>query len=238
MLRLEQVHKFYGEKKALLPVSLTLGPGIHALLGPNGAGKSTLMNVLSGTLRVTGGEAYWNDVPCGIMQQKKELPYLGELGYLPQRFGCYDAFSGMDMLQYFAALKGLAPGAELEEQIRQYVEWMELTEDIHRKIRTYSGGMRQRIGIIQAFLGKPKFLILDEPTAGLDPKQRLRFKRMVEAVAEDCIVLLSTHILSDVQELADTVLILKEGEILDHVAKGSDVEAVYMNYFREDGDPE
>ena len=235
-LELRRLSKFYGEKKALRKANLVLEPGIHALLGPNGAGKSTMMNVLAGMLPATGGEVFWNGTPCHVRKRRKDLPYLEYFGYLPQKFGCYDAFTGMDMLRYFAALKGLPFEEELQEQIDRYVEILGLTGDIHRKMKEYSGGMRQRVGIIQAFLGKPELLILDEPTAGLDPKQRIYFKRMLEEVADHCIVLLSTHILSDVQEIADTIIILKAGRIKAWVPNDADVESVYMEFFGEDGE--
>lgn len=230
-LMLRQLYKHYGDKKALQSVDLTLGPGIHALLGPNGAGKSTMMNILAGVLPASGGELFWDGEPCDVIRRKKELPYLAHFGFLPQRFGSYEAFSGLDLLNYFAALKGLPAGEALKKQIARYVELLELTGDIRRRMSTYSGGMRQRVGIIQAFLGEPRLLVLDEPTAGLDPKQRRYFKQMLEEIKEACVILLSTHILSDVQEIADTVIILKEGRILSHGENGADVEALYMEHF-------
>lgn len=233
-LTFKQLYKDYGDKKALQSIDLTLGPGIHALLGPNGAGKSTMMNILAGVLPASGGELFWNGLSCDIIGRKKELPYLEHFGFLPQKFGSYEAFSGIDLLNYFAALKGLPAGPALKEQIAHYVEVLELTGDIRRRMSTYSGGMRQRVGIIQAFLGEPQLLVLDEPTAGLDPKQRRYFKQMLEEIKETCVILLSTHILSDVQEIADTVIILKQGRVMSHGENGEDVEALYMEHFGGD----
>ncbi|MCI8513974.1 MAG: ATP-binding cassette domain-containing protein [Lachnospiraceae bacterium] len=232
-LRLRNLYKNYGDKKVLCSVDLTLDPGIHALLGPNGAGKSTMMNILAGILPAGGGEVFWDGRPCDVTRKGRELPYLAHFGFLPQKFGSYEAFSGMDFLKYFAALKGLAFDSALREQIGRYVDMLELSGDIRRKMSAYSGGMRQRVGIIQAFLGEPRLLLLDEPTAGLDPKQRRCFKRMLEEIKGTCVILLSTHILSDVQEIADTTVILKEGRVMSHQETGADPEALYMKYFSD-----
>lgn len=225
--RLKGIKKNYGKKRALRCTTMTLRPGIYALLGPNGAGKSTMMNIIAGVLKPTAGTMLVNG---------KELPrkeYQSLLSYLPQQFGCYDSFSGRDMLYYIAALKGLPFDKKLEKQMMDAVRLFELEEDIDRKIREYSGGMRQRLGIIQAFLGDPALIILDEPTAGLDPKQRLYFKQMLERAGREKIILLSTHILSDVEELADTILILKNGKLVSRIPNNEEVEEVYMSFFGE-----
>ena len=228
--RLKGIRKDYGKKRALQRVSLTLRPGIYALLGPNGAGKSTLMNILAGVLKPSGGTVLVD----GARLPRKE--YQSYIGYLPQQFGCYETFSGLDMLFYVAALKGLPFDQKLEKQIGDAVRLFELERDIDRKIREYSGGMKQRLGIIQAFLGSPSLIILDEPTAGLDPKQRLYFKQMLEQAGEEKTILLSTHILADVEELADTILILKEGKLVSRIPNNEHVEEVYMEYFGKEAE--
>ncbi|MCI8513975.1 MAG: ATP-binding cassette domain-containing protein [Lachnospiraceae bacterium] len=224
-IRMSGVSKSYGKKQALEPLTLSLSPGIYALLGPNGAGKSTMMNILAGVLAPTTGGVYLD----------RRLPakrdYARIIGYLPQRFGCYDAFTGRDMLYYFAAAKGMPRNGETRKQIEDFVRLMELEDEIDRKISGYSGGMRQRLGIIQAFLGDPSLLLLDEPTAGLDPKQRLYFREMLERKKENQIILLSTHILSDVDEIADVLLLLKEGRLVCRIRNDEQAERVYARYF-------
>ena len=223
--QVRSLSKEYGKKTACKRLSLTMKPGIYALLGPNGAGKSTFMNMLAGVLKPTSGQILVN----GETLSRKE--YQGLISYLPQQFGCYDSFSGLDMLYYFAALKGIPFDEKLEKRIGNLAGLLELTEDLPRKVREYSGGMRQRLGIIQAFLGSPRLIILDEPTAGLDPKQRLYFRKLLQAAGKKRIVLLSTHILSDVEDLADTILIMKEGRLMAQIPNDEKVEEVYMEYF-------
>lgn len=234
MLELREVSKKYGEKSALDSVSLQMGPGIHGLLGPNGAGKSTLMNILACLIQPSSGFFTF----LGKKPEEDAEGYLKELGYLPQHFGCYESFTGRQMLAYFAVLKGLKVDAAQQEQIEFLIEKLELKEDIDRKIRQYSGGMRQRIGIIQAFLGDPHLLIFDEPTAGLDPKQRILFRELMEEWGKDRLILLSTHILSDVKESADHIILLKEGRVVQELEASDDLEAVYMKTFGERGEME
>ena len=227
--RLRGIQKTYGKKEALKDFSITFHPGIYALLGPNGAGKSTLMNILAGVLKPTHGDVVIDN------RRLSRSEYQSRISYLPQKFGCYEAFSGRDMLYYMASLKGIKRDRQLDEQIRKAVDLFELTDDLDRKIREYSGGMKQRIGIIQAFLGNPQLIILDEPTAGLDPKQRLYFRKMLSEAGEEKIILLSTHILSDVEELADTILIMKEGELVAVTSEHERVESLYMQHFGNEG---
>lgn len=224
---IHQLSKNYGKKTALFPLNLELRPGIYALLGPNGAGKSTMMNILAGVLKPTTGEILVN----GRVRERKE--YQSLIGYLPQKFGCYDSFSGLDMLYYFAALKGLPFNEKLGKRIHGLAGLFELEEDLNRRVREYSGGMRQRLGIIQAFLGNPHLIILDEPTAGLDPKQRIYFRTLLQKAGRKRIILLSTHILSDVQDLADSILILRQGRLMSEMPNNEDVEKVYMEFFNE-----
>lgn len=224
-IRMSGVSKMYGRKQALEPLTLSLTPGIYALLGPNGAGKSTMMNILAGILPPTTGGVYLD----------RRLPakrdYRKLIGYLPQHFGCYDAFTGRDMLYYFASAKGMPMNGETKKQIEDAVRLMELENDMDRKVGRYSGGMKQRLGIIQAFLGGPVLLLLDEPTAGLDPKQRLYFRKMLEQKKKEQILILSTHILSDVDEIADTLLLLREGRLVCQIPNDEQAEQVYMRYF-------
>ena len=223
--RLKGIQKVYGKKIALKHFSFVFHPGIYALLGPNGAGKSTLMNILAGVLTSTHGEVLVDN------QRLSRREYQDRIGYLPQKFGCYDAFTGRDMLYYMAALKGMKKGRKLDYQVRTLAGLFELTEDLDRKMREYSGGMKQRIGIIQAFLGEPELVILDEPTAGLDPRQRLCFRQMLGEAGMRKTVLLSTHILSDVEALADTIMIMREGELVAVTSEHEKVEDLYMHYF-------
>ena len=225
--RLKGIQKVYGKKIALKYFSATLHPGIYALLGPNGAGKSTLMNILAGVLKATRGEVLADN------RRLARREYQEHIGYLPQKFGYYEAFTGRDMLYYMASLKGIKKGKELDGQVRMYARLLELTDDLDRRMGEYSGGMKQRIGIIQAFLGDPDLIILDEPTAGLDPKQRLYFRQMLMDAGKAKTILLSTHILSDVEELADTIFIMKEGELVAETAEQEQVEELYMTFFTE-----
>ena len=161
--------------------------------------------------------------------------YRAMLGYLPQEFGYYPGFSGWDFLMYLAALKGLQKD-EAKERCRQLIEQVSLQEVAKKKIKTYSGGMKQRLGIAQALLNQPKLLVLDEPTAGLDPRERIRFRKLIEQTAQSCIVLLSTHIVSDVEQTADTILIMKGGQLIFEKPQteiSEALEKLYMRMFEE-----
>lgn len=181
--------------------------GVYGLLGANGAGKTTLMRMMCGILSPTSGEVKFN----GIDVTKEE--YRDALGYLPQEFGYYPEFTAMEFLCYMASLKGLTKH-RAKEKSEQLLELVSLSEMKKKKIKTFSGGMKQRLGIAQAMLNNPKILILDEPTAGLDPKERVRFRNLISKLGADRIVLLSTHIVSDVENIAGTILIMKEGQII------------------------
>ena len=222
---LEEIAKSYGKKEALKPTTLRLKRGIYGLLGPNGAGKSTLMNVMAGVLKPSGGRILVNQ------RVLKRETYQGLIGYLPQSFGCYPAFTGKDMLYYMAALKGLEKGRVLDNQISELVKAFELEQDITRPIREYSGGMKQRIGIIQCMLGNPRLMILDEPTAGLDPRQRAIFHQVLRFYGRSRIILLSTHILSDVEGLTQRLLLMRDGTVLEK--RSEQVEKDYLRYFQD-----
>lgn len=241
MLELCEITKIYKKKKALDAVSLTLDNGIYGLLGPNGAGKSTLMNIITGNLRPTGGTVKWN----GEDVEKLGASYRALLGYAPQQQGMYESFSGRRFLSYMAALKGI-PKKELGGEISRVLSYVNMTEAADRPIGSYSGGMKQRILIAQAILGDPKLIVLDEPTAGLDPKERVRIRERVSALAGDRILLISTHVVSDIESIAKEILLIRSGRLLDHASVGDlcgkyhadCLEDVYMQLFREEEKPE
>lgn len=208
-LELNNLKKKYNTKLSVNNINLILEPGIYGLLGGNGAGKSSLMKMICGVLTPTSGE---------ILLDGKNINSLGEnyrelLGYLPQDFGYYPDFSAQDFLEYTASLKGLSSKYS-KKQIKKYLDIVGLSDVKNKKIRTFSGGMKQRLGIAQAMLNEPKILILDEPTAGLDPKERIKFRNLISSFSKDRIVILSTHIVSDIDYIAETILMMKNGEII------------------------
>ena len=217
-------------KKAVEDVSLRFTSGVWGLLGANGAGKTTLMRMICGILKPTGGTIAYDGIDVG------EEAYRAILGYLPQDFGYYPEFGATDFLLYLAALKGM-PKAQAKRRANELLELVSLQEVSRKKIRTFSGGMKQRLGIAQALLNDPKLLVLDEPTAGLDPKERVRFRNLIEKLGRDSIVLLSTHIVSDIEHIADEVLMMKEGQLIYQgkwdEEKG-DLETFYLEQFGEE----
>ncbi len=206
-LVIDRLTKQYKNKIAVDRVCTVLHPGVYGLLGENGAGKTTLMRMVCGILRPTGGTVTLDGIDV------EEEAYRAVLGYLPQDFGYYPEFSATDFLLYIAALKGLAK-QEAKNKTQELLEFVGLQEVRRKKIRTFSGGMKQRLGIAQALLNEPQLLLLDEPTAGLDPKERVRFRKLIEAVGKKSIVLLSTHIVSDIEHIADGVMIMKKGRFV------------------------
>lgn len=208
-LSLDHLSKQYGSKIAVDSISATLTPGVYGLLGANGAGKTTLMRMLCGILEPTSGEVLFNDHEITAMG----ATYRNMLGYLPQDFGYYPNYTAMEFMLYMAALKGI-PRNIAVKRIKKLLTTVDLNHVASKRIRTFSGGMKQRVGIAQALLNNPKVLILDEPTAGLDPKERVRFRNLLSEHAGDKIVILSTHIVSDIEAIADEVLLMKKGRIV------------------------
>ena len=208
-LSLDRLSKQYDSKIAVDSISATLTPGVYGLLGANGAGKTTLMRMLCGILEPTLGEVLFNDHEITAMG----ATYRNMLGYLPQDFGYYPNYTAMEFMLYMAALKGI-PRNIAVKRIKKLLTTVDLNHVASKRIRTFSGGMKQRVGIAQALLNNPKVLILDEPTAGLDPKERVRFRNLLSEYAGDKIVILSTHIVSDIEAIADEVLLMKKGRIV------------------------
>lgn len=238
MLTLDHITKKYKDKTALDNVSLELDCGIYGLLGPNGAGKSTLMNIITGNIRPTGGRVLWDDTDiCELGGRFRSL-----IGYAPQQQGLYDSFSGRRFLAYMAALKGI-PKKEARSGIERALSYVNMQEAADRAIGGYSGGMKQRILIAQAILGDPKLIVLDEPTAGLDPKERVRVREQIRTLAGDKIILVSTHVVSDIAPIAKEILLIRAGNVIDRdtvealcrkYGESRDLEEVYMRIFGEE----
>lgn len=209
LLTMERLTKQYGNKIAVDRISAQMHEGVYGLLGANGAGKTTLMRMLCGILTPTGGEVKLdgqNNVDMGE-------DFRALLGYLPQDFGYYPSFTAMEFLLFIASLKGV-PKKSAKARAALLLEMVGLADTGKKKLRAFSGGMKQRLGIAQAVLNDPRILILDEPTAGLDPKERVRFRNLIADLARDKIVILSTHIVSDVEAIADEILMMKRGSLL------------------------
>ena len=225
-LIVDRLTKQYQNKIAVDRINLKLNCGIYGLLGENGAGKTTFIRMLCGILKPTNGTVTFD----GMDVSSEE--YRAILGYLPQEFGYYPDFTGMDFLLYMSSLKGLTKTTAKRKAIKLF-ELVNLSDCAKKKIKTYSGGMKQRLGIAQALLNDPKVIILDEPTAGLDPKERVRFRDLIKELGKDSIILLSTHIVSDIENIADDVIMMKDGQIIFEGATSdiSDLERLYLEKF-------
>ncbi|MCM1262581.1 MAG: ABC transporter ATP-binding protein [Butyrivibrio sp.] len=208
-LSLDRLTKHYGSKIAVDCVSATLKTGVYGLLGANGAGKTTLMRMMCAILESTSGEVFLDG--RNIIEMGAD--YRNVLGYLPQDFGYYPNYTAREFLLYISALKGI-PKDIASKRAEELLEEVGLSDVAGKKIKTFSGGMKQRLGIAQALLNNPDILILDEPTAGLDPKERVRFRNLLSDYAGDKIVILSTHIVSDIEAIADEVMLMKKGKFL------------------------
>jgi ABC-type multidrug transport system ATPase subunit len=210
-LTAERLTKKYGDFTAVNTVSFTLENGLHGLLGPNGAGKTTLMRLLVGALNATGGRVLCDGADIfGLDARYRDI-----LGYLPQQFEMYGDFTGKNFLQYVADLKGIDRGAA-RRRIAECIEIVDMTGNENKKIHRLSGGMKRRIGIAQTLLNDPKILVLDEPTSGLDPSERIRLRNYLLDISKDRVVILSTHIVADLESSADTILMMKQGVLIEN----------------------
>jgi ABC-2 type transport system ATP-binding protein len=226
-LVIKNVTKQYNQHKSgLIDYSITIEKGVLGLLGPNGAGKSTLMKIIATISKPTKGTLFLDgeDIVANPDKIRKIL------GYLPQDFGVYPNLNAYEFLEYIAAMKGVG-GNGLRKRIDLLLEGVNLTADAKRPIGTYSGGMKQRIGIAQALLNDPKVLIFDEPTVGLDPEERVRFRQLITDLADDCIIILSSHIVSDIETIADEVAIMKNGVLLNKGAQPDIIKLVAGKVF-------
>ena len=237
-LEIINLSKHYGKKQALKSFEFTFTDGIYGLLGPNGAGKSTLMNLITGNLKPdrNGGKILWNSEDTSALGEK----FRCQLGFMPQQQNLYDSMTAFEFLGYVSALKNLDKKRSIEE-IHKILKRVELEDCADKKIGGFSGGMKQRLLIASAILGDPKLLIMDEPTAGLDPKQRVIIKRLVSEMSKDMIIIISTHIISDIENIAKEILLLKNGSIIgsgtvseltaELPIEEKNLENLYMHYY-------
>lgn len=219
--------KKYWNKIAVDDLSFELHKGVIGLLGENGAGKTTLMRMLCGTLTSTSGEISYDGKKVSTEE------YRSKLGYLPQEFGYYPEFTGRDFLMYFGALSGFSK-SDAMSRTEELLELVDLSDVAKKKVKSYSGGMKQRLGIALALVNHPEIIILDEPTVGLDPKERIRFRNLIKEIGKDNIVLLSTHIVTDIEHIADRVIMMKNGQIIwdgQYDEIGNNLEGFYMKHF-------
>ena len=208
-LSFENISKLYGDTVALQQIDLTLGSGVYGLLGPNGAGKTTLMRIMTDLLAPSTGRVLLDGQDIAVMG----AAFRKKLGYLPQDFGVYPNFTAEQFLLYIARLKGLSK-FDAKRQTDNLLRMVGLEDKKQKKLKGFSGGQRQRVGIAQALLGNPEILVLDEPTAGLDPEERIRFRGIISELSQQKLVLLSTHIVSDLEAVANEIILLRKGVVL------------------------
>ena len=209
-LSFEHISKLYGDTAALQQIDLTRGSGVYGLLGPNGAGKTTLMRIMTDLLAPSTGRVFLDGQDIAVMG----AAFRKKLGYLPQDFGVYPNFTAEQFLLYIARLKGLSK-FEAKRQTDDLLHMVGLEDKKQKKLKGFSGGQRQRVGIAQALLGDPEILVLDEPTAGLDPEERIRFRGIISDLSQQKLVLLSTHIVSDLEAVANEIILLRKGVVLE-----------------------
>ncbi len=232
-LKIENLTKDYGQNRALDNFNYTFTEGVYGLLGPNGAGKSTMMNIITDNLAATSGKITFD----GEDIKKLGSEYLRQLGFMPQQQNLYPSFSGLRFMYYMAALKGLKK-KEADEQIPKLIKMVNLAGHEDKKLGAYSGGMKQRILIAQALLGNPKILIMDEPTAGLDPKERIRIRNIISEVSRDKTVILATHVVPDIEFISKEILLLKKGVLIGSGTPASLVSMVVPYVFEVETDRE
>lgn len=219
-LYINHISKQFSDKNAVCDVSLKISSGVWGLLGANGAGKTTLMRIIAGIMKPTSGKVEYDGIPIDILKES----YRDIFGYLPQDFGFYPEFTVKDYLEYMAALKGLT-SEDTKRKVDELLEVLTLSDVRKKKVAKLSGGMKRRVGIAQALLNDPEILILDEPTSGLDPGERVRFRNLLSEFAHDRIVLISTHIVSDVEYIATQNAVMKDGKL---IATGTTEELVKL----------
>lgn len=208
-LELKSISKSYGKKKVLDNLNCNFEKGVYGLLGPNGAGKTTLISIIVNILNADSGEVLFG----GKSVKALGSDYYNNIGYLPQYPHFYSNYTAQEFLEYIAVIKGLSK-KKAKQRIDELFEFVNLQDDKNKKVGAYSGGMRQRLGIAQALINNPKILILDEPTAGLDPKERIRFRNLISRISEDKTVILATHIVTDVESIARDVILINKGKII------------------------
>ncbi len=235
MLEIKGLYKTYDKKVALNNISIKLDYGVYGLLGPNGAGKSTLMNIITDNIDMDKGEILYN----GNNVKSLGKDFLKDIGFAPQQQGLYEEFTGRRFLAYMGTLKGISKKI-LKKEIERVAKDVNLLNELDKKIGGYSGGMKQRILIAQAIMGSPKILIMDEPTAGLDPKERVRVRELLFSISKEKIILVATHVVSDIQSISKEIIIIKDGKIvevgtseklIDKYASTGTLEDVYMKIF-------
>lgn len=240
MFEVKNLTKYYGKNRALDNVTLSLSPNIYGLLGPNGAGKTTLMNIITLSLGKYSGEVLWN----GTNIEKLGKSYRSILGYMPQQQGLYEGFTGLEFLCYIATLKAI-PKKALKDEVYRVAQLVNLKSRLNERLGGFSGGMKQRILLASAILGDPKLVVLDEPTAGLDPKERIRTRELIKALSSDRIIIVATHVVSDIETIADEIILMKKGnidkegsptELTAALDNDATLEDVYMSEFADEAE--